>query len=112
MQQFFPLHELQRERSHRGRPYLEFLRVSALSAGIYVLPAGSTDQQQPHSEDEIYYVVRGRSRMRLRNADGSEEDFSVSPEQTIFIPARQEHRFHTIEEDLTLLVVFAPAETT
>ena len=45
----------------RGRLYHEFLRVPDLSAGIYVLEAGATDPQSPHTEDELYYVVAGRA---------------------------------------------------
>jgi hypothetical protein len=29
-----------------------------------------------------------------------------------FVPAREEHRFHDITEDLAVLVFFAPAEGT
>ncbi len=43
-----------------GPRYHEFLRVPDLSAGIYVLEAGATDLQSPHTEDELYYVVAGR----------------------------------------------------
>lgn len=111
MQQLFELPQLQAERNRQNRPYLEFLRVPELSAGVYVLPAGSTDEQQPHHEAEIYYVVSGRGRMRLLEPEGKERNFTVAPQQVIFIPAGQEHRFHSIEEELTLLVVFAPAES-
>ena len=34
--------------------YQEFLKVPALSCGIYHLAAGSTDMQSPHDEDEVY----------------------------------------------------------
>src|SRR6516162_1410790 len=44
-----------------GRLYHEFLRVPDLSAGLYVLEAGGTDPQSPHTEDELYYVVTGRA---------------------------------------------------
>jgi len=103
MQQLFELSQLE---SARKRAYLEFLRVPAMSAGIYVLPAGANDMQQPHREAEIYYVVSGRGRMRL-----AKQDVAVAPGQIIFVPAHQEHRFHSISEELTLLVVFAPAES-
>jgi mannose-6-phosphate isomerase-like protein (cupin superfamily) len=103
MQQLFQLSELQRQRK---RPYLEFLRLPEMSAGIYVLPAGATDQQRPHREAEIYYVLSGRARMQL-----GEQDVAVAAGQIFFVPAHQEHRFHSITEELTLLVVFAPAET-
>ena len=34
--------------------YTQFLNVPDMSAGIYRLPAGGTDPQRPHSEDELY----------------------------------------------------------
>lgn len=89
------------------RRYHEFLRVPSMSAGFYVLPAGSTDRQSPHQEDEIYYVVRGKAKMRIGNDIRPVRSGSV-----IFVEARAEHRFFDIEEGLALLVVFAPAETT
>jgi mannose-6-phosphate isomerase-like protein (cupin superfamily) len=103
---FFEISDLGKKRAQSGKPYLEFLRVPALSAGLYVLPAGATDQQQPHKEDEMYYVVSGRASMRV----GS-EDREVSAGTVIFVEANLEHRFHNIEQDLTLLVFFAPAES-
>ncbi len=88
-----------------GRRYLELLRVPALSVGLYRLPAGGLDEQQPHGEDEVYYVLSGRGRLRL-----GEADHAVEPGTLHFVAARAEHRFHTITEDLALLVFFAPAE--
>ena len=46
-----------------GALYHEFLRVPALSAGLYVLDAGAVDPQPPHTEDEIYHVLAGRARI-------------------------------------------------
>ncbi len=40
-----------------GHNYFELIRVPAMSAGLYVLQPGEADQQAPHKEDEIYYVV-------------------------------------------------------
>ena len=111
MQQLFQLSELQTQRARGNRAYLEFLRVPAMSAGIYVLPAGGTDQQKPHGEDEIYYVLSGRARVKLRDKAGKDQDLAIVPGDVIFVPARQEHRFHSITEELSLLVFFAPAET-
>ena len=105
MTHFFHLDELTRLREQQGRRYLEFLRVPAMSAGVYVLPAGGTDPQKPHREDEMYYVVRGRARMKI----GS-EDAEVSAGSVIFVEAEAEHRFYDIQEELEVLVFFAPAE--
>jgi len=87
------------------RRYLELLRVPALSVGLYRLPAGGLDEQQPHGEDEVYYVLSGRGRFRQ-----GEEDHVVEPGTLYFVAAQAEHRFHSITEDLALLVFFAPAE--
>jgi mannose-6-phosphate isomerase-like protein (cupin superfamily) len=88
------------------RRYHEFLRVPAMSAGVYILPAGATDNQSPHGEDEFYYVIRGRAKMRL-----GPEERSLHPGNVIFVEKNLEHRFFDIVEDLALLVVFAPAES-
>src|ERR1035437_4407849 len=68
MTHFFHIDDLTRQRAGKNKLYLEFLRVPAMSAGVYVLPKGGTDPQKPHREDEMYYVVRGRrSTSRLRS---------------------------------------------
>jgi len=103
---FFDLPTLSAERAQAGKLYQEFLRVPALSAGIYVLPAGGSDPQKPHKEDEVYYVVRGHAKMRV----GSEERV-VKSGSVIFVAAQVEHRFFDISEELEVLVFFAPAES-
>lgn len=104
--EFFDIHNVDTQRSQAGKRYLEFLRVPAMSAGVYFLPAGVIDIQEPHHEDEMYYVVRGKARMRA----GS-EDQGVGPGSVIFVAAEVEHRFYDIEEELEVLVFFAPAES-
>jgi mannose-6-phosphate isomerase-like protein (cupin superfamily) len=102
---FFHLDELARQRADKGNLYFEFLRVPAMSAGVYVLAARAADPQKPHREDEIYYVIRGRARMQI----GSEHA-EVRAGSVIFVEAEREHRFYDIQEELEVLVVFAPAE--
>lgn len=85
--------------------YTQFLNVPDMSAGVYRLPAGGTDPQQPHSEDELYYVVSGRGAIIV----GGEER-AVGPGSLVFVPEQVPHRFTDIAEDLVILVVFGPAE--
>lgn len=85
--------------------YTEFVRAPDLSAGIYRLPAGGTDPQQPHSEDELYAVVSGRGAIVVGH-----ERRPVGPGSVVFVPAQVSHRFADITEDLVILVVFGPAE--
>lgn len=103
---FFQIDQIEQKRAREGKSYLEFLRVPAMSAGVYTLPAGGADLQKPHREDEMYYVVRGRARMKV-----GAEDRAVSQGSVIFVAAQVEHRFYDIAEELQVLVFFAPAET-
>jgi len=103
---FFDLPTISAERAQAGKLYQEFLHVPALSAGVYVLAAGGSDPQKPHNEDEVYYVVRGRGRIRV----GSEEQV-VKAGSVIFVAAKVEHCFFDISEELEVLVFFAPAES-
>lgn len=103
--QAYSLSDLIAAREQSGRLYHEFLRVPAMSAGVYQLAAGADDPQQPHTEDELYYIVAGRARIRV-----ADEDMPVEAGSLVFVAANVEHRFHTIAEDLTVLVFFAPAE--
>ena len=105
MPNFFHIDDLARQRTEKNKLYLEFHRVPAMSAGVYVLPKGGTDPQKPHREDEMYYVVRGRARMQI-GSDHAE----VRRGSIIFVEADLEHRFYDIEEELEVLVFFAPAE--
>jgi mannose-6-phosphate isomerase-like protein (cupin superfamily) len=103
----FELDELLARRAQSDRLYHEFLRTHDLSAGIYVLEAGSDDPQGPHTEDEIYHVLSGRARIRVGDDDRAVEAGSI-----VFVAADVAHRFHDIEEELVVLVVFGPAEYT
>lgn len=90
-----------------GEPnlYREHLRVPDMSVGTYCIPVGGKDGQLPHTEDEIYVVIRGRARLI---SDSGEAD--VGPGCVIFVPAHEHHQFTDVSEDLSVLVVFAPAE--
>jgi mannose-6-phosphate isomerase-like protein (cupin superfamily) len=102
----FELDRIDQRRSAAGRLYEEFLSAGSMSAGLYVLEAGATDPQSPHAEDEIYHVVSGRGQIQVAG-----EDRAVGPGSVVFVGKQVEHRFHSIEERLEILVVFAPAET-
>lgn len=103
--QSFNLNDLVAESGKSNRRWNEFLRTSSLSMGLYRLKAGETDEQKPHTEDEVYYVVGGKASFR---AGGRHQ--SVSPGTLIFVERLVEHRFYDISEDLTVLVFFAPPE--
>lgn len=101
----FELTALENQRAGSGLPYLEFLRVPALSMGLYTLEAGAVDGQKPHTEDEIYVVMTGRARITVED-----EVRDVGPGSVVYVAATVPHHFHDITERLEILVVFAPAE--
>ncbi len=94
-------------RESKGQEWLEFLRVRAMSGGIYVLEAGAAGLQTPHTEDEVYVVLSGHCRFAA-----NEQVLEVGPGDTLFVAANLEHRFIDIDERVEFLVFFAPAEGT
>lgn len=100
----FALDELARSVEGKEARFVEFLRTPTLSCGIYRLPAGARDMQAPHLEDEVYFVVSGRARLKV---GGQEQE--VTAGKILYVRATSEHTFFNIEEDLTLVAVFGPA---
>ncbi len=84
--------------------YVVHMTVPDMSVGTYTIGVDGVDDQTPHTEDEVYVVTSGRGRIVT---DGAEAD--VKTGDVVFVPAGEAHRFVDITEDLTLLVVFAPA---
>jgi mannose-6-phosphate isomerase-like protein (cupin superfamily) len=98
----FDLSDLAPRRAKSGEPWLEFLSTSTLRTGLYVLPAGGTDHQTPHKEDEVYHVVAGRA---ILDVDG--ESHPVRAGSIVYVRAGVPHHFHTIQEELEVVVFFA-----
>jgi mannose-6-phosphate isomerase-like protein (cupin superfamily) len=105
MPQLLHIDDLCAQRAASSKLYLEFLSVPAMSAGIYVLPKNGTDPQKPHREGEMYYIVRGRARMKIGSNSAEVRAGSI-----IYVEPELEHGFYDIEEKLEVLVFFAPAE--
>jgi quercetin dioxygenase-like cupin family protein len=104
--EWLDLFQVDAARRASGRSFREFLRVPSMSAGLYVLARGAEDTQRPHKEDEVYFVLAGRAKL---DADGD-----VRPVQTgsiVYVGQHVRHRFVENEEELRVLVFFAPAET-
>lgn len=71
-----------------------------LEIGVYVLVAPEPDRQQPHEDDEVYYVLEGRGTLDVEG-----ETVELEEGHAVFVPAHAEHRFRAYEL-LSLLVVF------
>ena len=102
----FELDELQKQQAETNAPYLEFLRRPGMSVGLYTLPVNGQDRQHPHAADEVYVVLSGRATLRI-----ADEDRSVQAGSVVSVDHGVDHRFTDIQEDLRILVVFAPPES-
>jgi quercetin dioxygenase-like cupin family protein len=85
--------------------WAEQLRVPDLSVGTYSIPRGGVDDQDPHTEDEIYVITAGRATLQ---SDG--QRVQVEPGSVVYVEAGEVHSFTDITDDLAALVLFAPAE--
>lgn len=92
-------------RSGEATHWVEQLRMADLSVGTYSIPAGGTDDQEPHTEDEIYVVTAGRAMF-----EAGQDRVAVEPGSVLYVAAGEMHRFSDVTEDLATVVLFAPAE--
>ena len=91
-----------------GVHWVEHLSAGDLSVGTYSIAAGADDDQEPHTEDEIYVVTAGRATLQV---DGpGARAVPVGPGSVIHVPAGEPHHFTAITSDLAAIVLFAPAE--
>ena len=79
--------------------FLDFVNSSSLQAGILRISTNVQDTQEPHSVDELYYVIRGSGYIQVGN-----KDYFVKQGTAIFVPANAVHRFHG-STDLVVLYV-------
>jgi mannose-6-phosphate isomerase-like protein (cupin superfamily) len=75
------------------------IRHGTMRVGIYApRPA---DPQSPHTQDELYIVIRGRGHFTKNG-----ERRAFAPGDLIFVEAGAEHRFEDFEEGFATWVVF------
>ena len=98
----FELQELVSRLEKEGGYFLDFLKVRDLEAGIIVLHPGEEDTQEPHSADELYYVIEGSGFIELGRSKRPVKKGSI-----VFVPAKMHHRFYGNREDLVVLYMFA-----
>ncbi len=103
--QAFDMDRLEKVHAAGASPYQEFLRRRGMSVGLYVLPKGGKDMQHLHASDEVYVVMRGSGTLRVGN-----QDQPVKAGSIVSVDHGEDHRFVDIEDELHLLVVFAPPE--
>lgn len=101
-ERIFELQDLVARLEKEGGYFLDFLKVRDLEAGVIVLHPGEEDTQEPHSADELYYIIEGSGFIKLGKSKKPVKKGSI-----IFVPAKMHHRFYGNREDLVVLYMFA-----
>lgn len=86
-----------------GTPFVRALAHGTMSVELYApgSNADGRDRQQPHAQDELYVVQRGRATLRI-----CAQVFDAAPGDVLFVPAGAEHRFESFSPDFAVWVIF------
>jgi mannose-6-phosphate isomerase-like protein (cupin superfamily) len=81
--------------------FLNIFKSKGLEVGILRLRKGETDTQEPHSVDEVYFIIEGTGHIEIED-----KMKPVNPADFIFVPANVHHRFVVDNKDLIVLYFF------
>jgi len=90
----YELNNLLSELDEQGDYFIDFMSTKGIQARILRLHPGENDTQEPHSVDEVYYVIEGNGFIKL---DG--KDHQIRQGTSIFVPAKTDHTFHGNQQD-------------
>lgn len=97
MKEVYELKDLLSELEDRGGYFREFIATRGIQAGIIRLHPGDNDTQEPHSVDEVYYVIEGKGFIKINGKNQAIQDGT-----SIFVRAGTEHRFFGNIQDLVI----------
>ena len=82
--------------------FLTFFDLEHLQAGILRLRLGEIDTQEPHSTDEVYFVLEGDGFIEIGN-----KSYEIKKDLFIYVPAEVKHRFHGNTQEILVLYFFS-----
>ena len=83
-----------------------FIDKPSLAVGVLVLKSGEEDTQEPHDNDEVYYVISGDGFLKIKD-----KDYKVSKDKVFFVAKDVEHYFHGNKKELKVLYFFGGPDT-
>jgi mannose-6-phosphate isomerase-like protein (cupin superfamily) len=98
----YDVNELMKKLKSSGNWFYGFMSKGSMDAGILRLMPGAKDPQEPHANDELYYVISGHGFIRIEK-----DEIPIKPGSIIFVPAKKRHNFHGNKDELQVLYVFA-----
>ena len=81
--------------------FYTFINKSRLAADLLLLQPGEKDTQEPHDNDEIYYVISGDGFLKIKN-----KDYKISKDKIFFVGKNVDHYFHGNSRELKVLYFF------
>jgi mannose-6-phosphate isomerase-like protein (cupin superfamily) len=82
-----------------GERFVRALSHGSMSVELYAPASG--DPQEPHDQDELYFIHSGRGVLRIDH-----ERHTFAPGDCFFVAAGVEHRFEQFSDDFATWVVF------
>ncbi len=95
--------ELIRELSDEDHQFAEVIEKESVTVEIGRYPASAP--KNPHTEDEIYYIISGSGMIRV-----GDETYDVTTGDVVFVESGLEHDFFNIEEEITALTIFVGSD--
>ena len=82
-----------------GAPFVRMMAGGSMTVEVYA-PQG-TDLQQPHAQDELYFIHSGTGQLVING-----QRFEAQAGDAFFVAAGVEHRFENFSQDFVTWVVF------
>ena len=83
-----------------------FINKDSLAAGILFLKPGEEDIQEPHENDEVYFVISGNGYRRITIQKNSKR----RTQKLFFVAKGVPHYFHSNTKDLKVLYFFGGSD--
>jgi mannose-6-phosphate isomerase-like protein (cupin superfamily) len=98
MNKLYQLNDLlSKLRQKQSGYFIDFITTRGIQAGVIRLHGGENDTQEPHSVDEVYYVIEGSGFIKLNG-----KNHAIERGTFIFVHAGTEHNFHGNSQDLVI----------
>jgi mannose-6-phosphate isomerase-like protein (cupin superfamily) len=98
MNKLYQLNDLlSKLRQKQSGYFIDFITTRGIQAGVIRLHGGENDTQEPHSVDEVYYVIEGSGFIKLNG-----KNHAIKRGTFIFVHAGTEHNFHGNTQDLVI----------
>jgi mannose-6-phosphate isomerase-like protein (cupin superfamily) len=69
------------EKIQKSNSYFHtFINKDNLAAGVLILKSGEEDTQEPHENEQVYFVLSGNGYLKIKN-----KNYKVSKEKLFFV---------------------------